>query len=83
MQKGVLIKQGVDVVEKRVYAGDLSTLDQKLRAEGVDYQIFDDMDPIFQSATVRKVVSQESVEWKKLVTADDKVAYLARKLGLE
>ncbi len=52
-QKGVLIKDADgNVVEKRVYAGDVSGLEDKLKAEGVIYVISDDSDPAFvQAAT--------------------------------
>ncbi len=52
-QKGVLIKDGNgQVIEKRVFAGDTSALENNLKAEGVIYALFDDSDPAFIGAAM-------------------------------
>jgi len=51
MQKGVLIKDGSgNVIEKRVYGGDMSNLAANLTKEGVIYTILEDNDPVFVAA---------------------------------
>lgn len=83
MQKGVLIKEGSDVIEKRVYSGDTSVLDEKLVAEGVQYEIYDDTDSAFVNATIKEVETKEERDWKLLTTVEEKISYIANKLGFE
>lgn len=57
LQKGVLIKDAAgNVLEKRVYAGDLSKVDAGLKAEGVIYEMYDDSDPLFMSAKLAQPI---------------------------
>lgn len=79
MQKYVVIKDGSDIIEKRAYAGDTSNLEESLKAEGVQYEMYDENDSIYSNAPVK----QKSVsDWSKLTTLDDKVSYLAKLLGV-
>lgn len=56
IQKGVLIKDvSGHVVEKRVYAGDLSNVEDNLKKEGVIYAIYSDTDSTFSGAELEAV----------------------------
>lgn len=56
IQKGVLIKDvSGHVLEKRVYGGDLSNVEDNLKKEGVICTIYSDTNPIFSGAELGKV----------------------------
>jgi hypothetical protein len=59
MQKGILITKDEVVVEKRVYGGGVDDITTELNAEGVQYQILDDTDPLFINALPAKPYLEE------------------------
>lgn len=83
MQKGVLIKKNGVLVDKRVYAGDTSNLDKMLVDEGVNYEIFDDTDPLFSQATLEITKTQEQLDWETAKATETALVFLGKKLGLE
>lgn len=95
MQIGVLIKnEAGDIVEKRVYGGDLEAVEPFLENEGKDYEIFDDdSDPDFvgaevvQTSVVDPNISPAIAAAKEILrdedkTTEQKLAALITVLGL-
>lgn len=83
MQKGVLIKNGSDVIEKRCYSGDTAKLDQKLVSEGVQYEIYDDSDPLFINALIKEKDSNDKKNYKNLNDDSSRIEFIAKFLGIK
>lgn len=85
-QKGVLIKDSDgNVIEKRVYAGDMSKLEGDLSLEAVSYEILNDTDPLFVEAAPIEALSKNEHDWQiaKGKGTTEALSFLAKQLGLE
>lgn len=85
----ILVKENGIAVSKEVYAGDTSQLqadlDQRtIQDDALSFEIFDDsrMDE-FNAIEIVSAPSHEQTQWSALNTVDEKIAFIAKKMGLE
>lgn len=85
----VVIKQDGVVISKEVYAGDTSKLAADLEKRTIDdktlsFEIFDDSKIAeFDAIGIVSKPEPAQTEWALLKTVDEKLSFLAKKLGLE
>lgn len=92
--KGILVKDGPDVVEKHVFAGDISIVPDKLAQmqkenPSLTYEIHSDDEPSwntdFELQTIVRKPTKEQTDWDKARNLGPEAAmdFLAKKLGFE
>lgn len=84
--KFVIVKDGLNVVGKDFFAGDAEVYTQliaenKSKNSDLSYEEVDEK--VFNETPTAEVVSKDASDWKSMKTPDDKISFLARKLGLE
>lgn len=81
----IVKKQGV-IVSKDVFCGDdvkSRELIQSLKNKNPDLT-YEEVDlPSFDAAVLVPVVDKEQTDWSSLKTADDRIAFIAKKMGLQ
>lgn len=86
---GIAIKQGGKVISKEAYAGDISKIKEIMQERAakdptLQFEFFDeDHFKDFEDLVVTPVKSKDQNDFSSLITVDDKIMFIAKKLGLQ